>query len=171
MPSTHQYAIGVDLSYTATGIAWPNSIDTFVTHQMNGDHIDRAKIIAGHVCAHARDAAMIVIEDGVNRSHAAFNSGILHGIVRRELNNVIGAQQRIVMVPPATLKKYATGKGNADKLAMVMAAYKRLGYDGSDHNEADALWLRAIGQELLDDPLCDMPVLQRSALDKLEVSL
>ncbi len=171
MPSTHQYAIGVDLSYTATGIAWGDTVDIFTTTPDLGDDIVRANTIAGHVCAHARDARLIVIEDGVNRSHAAFRSGVLHGVVRSALHRIMHSQQMIVLVPPATLKKYATGKGNADKLAMVMAAYKRLGYDGSDHNEADALWLRAIGQELLDDPLCDMPVLQRSALDKLEVSL
>lgn len=38
------------------------------------------------------------------------------------------------------IKKYATGKGNAGKPAMIAAAQKKLGYQGENDNEADALW-------------------------------
>lgn len=40
-----------------------------------------------------------------------------------------------------TIKKFATGNGNANKEMMVEAARIRLGYDGSSHDEADALWM------------------------------
>ncbi|MGO1073387.1 crossover junction endodeoxyribonuclease RuvC [Lysobacter sp. CA199] len=51
-------------------------------------------------------------------------------------------------VPVGTIKKFATGKGNADKAAMIEAA-KRLGHEPADDNEADALALLhwAITQE------------------------
>lgn len=51
-------------------------------------------------------------------------------------------------VPVGTIKKFATGKGNADKAAMIEAA-KRWGYQPEDDNEADALSLLhwAIAQE------------------------
>ena len=39
------------------------------------------------------------------------------------------------------IKKYATGKGNAGKPAMIQAAKDKLGYPGKNDNEADALWL------------------------------
>jgi Holliday junction resolvasome RuvABC endonuclease subunit len=39
------------------------------------------------------------------------------------------------------IKKFATGKGNAGKPAMIKAAQDKLGYPGKDDNEADALWL------------------------------
>lgn len=39
------------------------------------------------------------------------------------------------------IKKYATGKGNAGKPMMIKAAQEKLGYEGNDDNEADALWL------------------------------
>lgn len=39
------------------------------------------------------------------------------------------------------IKKHATGKGNAGKPVMVAAAKEKLGYKGSDDNEADALWI------------------------------
>ncbi|WP_363799826.1 hypothetical protein ABU614_06850 [Lysobacter firmicutimachus] len=43
-------------------------------------------------------------------------------------------------VPVGTIKKFATGKGNADKAAMVAAAEQR-GHHPKDDNEADALAL------------------------------
>lgn len=43
-------------------------------------------------------------------------------------------------VPVATIKKHTTGKGNADKQAM-MAAVRARGFAPNDHNEADAIAL------------------------------
>jgi len=43
-------------------------------------------------------------------------------------------------VPVATIKRHATGKGNADK-AQVLAAMRARGHAPSDDNEADALAL------------------------------
>lgn len=43
-------------------------------------------------------------------------------------------------VPVATIKRHATGKGNADKAAMLAAARAR-GFTPTDDNEADALAL------------------------------
>jgi len=41
-------------------------------------------------------------------------------------------------VPTSTLKKFATGSGRADKLAMIEAA-RRAGFNVASHDEADAL--------------------------------
>ena len=46
----------------------------------------------------------------------------------------------ICPVAVGTIKKFATGKGNADKAAMIQAA-RAGGYDVADDNEADALHL------------------------------
>jgi len=43
-------------------------------------------------------------------------------------------------IPVATIKRYVTGKGNADKEA-VIAAIRMRGFDPTDDNEADALAL------------------------------
>jgi hypothetical protein len=43
-----------------------------------------------------------------------------------------------------TIKKFATGKGNANKAMMIEAARTNLGYSGKDDNEADALWILAM---------------------------
>ena len=43
-------------------------------------------------------------------------------------------------VPVGTIKKFATGKGNASKEEMIEAVRAKLGYPGvADHNEADAI--------------------------------
>lgn len=43
----------------------------------------------------------------------------------------------VVDVTPTELKKFATGSGKADKSAMIAAA-RRLGYEGDNEHEADA---------------------------------
>jgi Holliday junction resolvasome RuvABC endonuclease subunit len=43
-------------------------------------------------------------------------------------------------IPPAAVKKVATGKGNANKEVVLKAARDRWGEVGDD-NEADALWI------------------------------
>jgi len=53
-------------------------------------------------------------------------------------------------VPVATIKKHATGKGNAGK-DLVIAAMQMLGYQPADDNEADALAILhwALAQEVV----------------------
>jgi Holliday junction resolvasome RuvABC endonuclease subunit len=52
-------------------------------------------------------------------------------------------------IPVATVKRVATGKGNADKDAMLAAARARWGNHITNDNEADALWiLEAARQEV-----------------------
>ena len=48
-----------------------------------------------------------------------------------------------------TIKKTATGNGNANKELMIAAAQGRLNYTGTDHNQADALWVMHLA---LQDP-------------------
>jgi len=48
-------------------------------------------------------------------------------------------------IPVGTIKKHATGKGNASKEMMIEAARTEFGYDGDSHDEADALWILDTG--------------------------
>lgn len=52
-----------------------------------------------------------------------------------------------VEVQPGDLKRFATGSAVADKPAMLKAARDRLGYEGEDEDEADALWVLAWAKE------------------------
>ncbi len=52
------------------------------------------------------------------------------------------AQVPYLGVPVGTIKKFATGKGNANKGLMIKAVREKFGHDRvTDHNEADALAL------------------------------
>lgn len=46
-----------------------------------------------------------------------------------------------VVVQPKVRAKLATGNGNGSKAMVLVETVKRLGYDGSSFDEADALWL------------------------------
>lgn len=71
---------------------------------------------------------------GVDAAHA-YGGFLSHLTAWCEANGV-----PYLGVPVATIKKFATGKGNADKNA-VIAAIKAKGLNPQDDNEADALAL------------------------------
>ena len=71
-----------------------------------------------------------------------------------------------VEVSPSSLKRYATGKGNAPKEAVLASAIRRLGYPGHLDDEADALWLLAMAQDHYGLPGAPaMPKSHRKALE------
>jgi Holliday junction resolvasome RuvABC endonuclease subunit len=75
------------------------------------------------------------------RRHVATDAAHAYGGFLSHLE-VFGETRQIPYegVPVGTIKKHATGKGNANKLLMI-AAMQGLGYNPVDDNEADALAL------------------------------
>jgi len=75
------------------------------------------------------------------RRHVATDAAHAYGGFLSHLE-VFGETRQIPYegVPVGTIKKHATGKGNANKLLMI-AAMEHLGYKPADDNEADALAL------------------------------
>jgi crossover junction endodeoxyribonuclease RuvC len=75
----------------------------------------------------------------------------------------------VAMVPPSTLKVYATGSGAADKDAMLKAARGMWpDVDIEDDNSADALLLAAMGARYLGHPCDDVPAERWASLDGAE---
>lgn len=156
--------LGLDLSITATGMCHPDGTTTTIsTNAKDGDR--RLVTIADRVLrAVMAGVALAVIEGPVVRSSAAVTIGMVHGAVRGLL---IRHGVPYVVVAPATLKAYATGRGNADKTAMAMAAYKRAGREFADDNQVDAAWLRWAALDWYGQPEFDLPKAQRDRLDKV----
>ena len=156
--------VGLDLSITAPGIAWCDGSVHTVRPDGHGDA--RLLSIVDEVAraVDGRSIDLVVIEDLPTHARAAGITGMVHGAVRAWL---LRHDVPYALVTPATLKRYATGRGNADKSTMAVAAYKRFGRELADDNSVDALWLRAAGMDHLGHPLAPMPAAQRAALDKV----
>lgn len=61
-------------------------------------------------------------------------------LLRAELAKLPQTMYEVHFVSPATIKKFVTGKGNADKLTVAVALSKRYNVDfGSDDNQWDAM--------------------------------
>lgn len=165
--------VGLDLSISATGIALRDgTVRTVGGKAALGDYrlllVEDALMDAlwGVVGEPAWDPVdLLVVEGPVARSATAYISGQLHGIMKRLcLRNKVP----FVVVPPATLKAYATGKGNADKTAMAVAALKRSGREFADDNQTDASWLRWAALDHYGYPEFAMPQVQRDRLKKVQ---
>ena len=93
-----------------------------------------------------------------------FDIGELGGCVRFLLHR-LGIP--VVDVPPATLKKYATGRGNAPKDEMIAAAIRRFGFAGCDNNEADAYLLWCLAHHAAGAPVVEVPKVNAEAVSRL----
>lgn len=157
--------IGLDLSMTATGVALPDGTTLTIKPKGTGD--GRLLYIRDQIGQAVRGTdALIVLEDMPARlmANAAKAVGFVHGAVRSLL---LEEGFQYAAVSPATLKAYATGKGNADKTAMAIAALKRAGLEFADDNCCDAWWLRATGLDHLGVPEIVLPQVQRDRLAKV----
>lgn len=160
--------VGLDLALTCTGwstldragaLQW-GTITPSRSLPMGGrlDHIRQraAELVAG--------ATLVAIEAPVVRTPAAVVLGQVHGVVVHRLWEL---EVAVLIVPPATLKMLATGKGNAPKPDVRGAARKRLGYADESDDEADACWLADLAARLLGWDRPPLPAGHLRALDKV----
>ncbi len=176
--------VGIDLSLSSTGLAFDGTTCTVAAPPDDrgrpGDTLAwrcvtlRSNISTAfrdHIAGAAAWPDLVVIEDlpsarlaGAGAAVAAL--GVAHGVVRSWL--WVGGV-KVVLVQPATLKKFATGKGNAPKDLVRDAARDRGGLPaGVTSDECDAWWLRQIGLHLVGDPgAVAVPKTHMSALDRL----
>lgn len=159
---TNVAVVGLDLSLTATGIAGPHETLVIVPGKRKG--LDRLRWIVSEVDRAVGLCPLVVVE-GPSYGSTTGNQherGGLWWMVREALDG-IGCQ--VAVAPPASVKKYSCGKGNAGKAEVMSAAWRRLGYEGHDDNVSDALWLRQIGLAHVGHPdAVAVPALHRNAL-------
>lgn len=161
--------VALDLSIRATGRCWPDgSLATLTTSagDTDDDRVDSIAYRIGDDLEALGLVDLVAIEAGVYRSQAAFVLGMLHRAVRTECR---ARGIPFLLVPPASVKTYATGKGNATKATIRVELYKRTGVDIADDNQADAWALRALVLDLLGFPVLELPKTHRRALVKLAV--
>lgn len=159
--------LALDLSPTATGVAYPDGTVTTWSPKLQGparlkwfrQQVDDLLLTAEHTID------VIVIEGyAFGRPNQATAIGELGGVVKLCLHDH-GATW--LPIPPSNVKQYATGKGNAKKSEVLTAAVRRLGYRGSDDNQSDALWLRAMTLDHYGAATVIVPETHRKALAKI----
>jgi crossover junction endodeoxyribonuclease RuvC len=139
MTATTAEFLALDLSLRSTG--WADGEKCGRIIPPNGyDGMRRIRWVRSAVLAMVQDADLVLIEGYAFSAHAshAHELGELGGVIRCAL---VDAGIRYVDVPPASLKLFATGKGNASKEQVLTEAVRRLGYSGHSGDESDALWL------------------------------
>lgn len=160
--------LGLDLSLTGTGVA--HTVEGAVCAHLiktNPKHRDgRLAQIQNEVRIYAEGAELALIEAPAAKSFTSVISGMVQGVVRLVLLDM-GIPYGTLM--PASLKKFATGKGTGDKVPMAIAALKRAGLEFPDDNQCDAFWLWVAANYQVGQPLYDLPALNRESLGKIKM--
>ena len=83
----------------------------------------------------------LAMESTVLASHSALAMGELSAAVRLAIYTFFpddDPRRFPLRIPPMTVKKYASGKGNTKKQEMLLQIYKRWGIEFNDDNAADS---------------------------------
>ncbi|MEO6628111.1 MAG: hypothetical protein ABIP03_06025 [Aquihabitans sp.] len=139
--------MGLDLSLSRTGVADTDGFTAVIKPspaKLRGG--ERLACLAGQLDPILILASpdLVVIEAHSNRSigiAGKLAKAEWHGVV---LERVYRTGAKVAMVPPSTLKLWATGNGSADKDQMIAFALAE-GWPGGTDDEADAWHLRTAG--------------------------
>ncbi len=141
--------VGIDQSLNASGvcvISDEGAVQTLLTvEHPTGGAIDVKLLSIRRAVISAISGASFAAMEGYSYDsvHRAFDLGEVAGTVKvAMLEHGVG----YVVVPPVTLKLYATGLSHASK-EDVIAAAKAEGVDPSNDNEADAFFLARVARD------------------------
>lgn len=182
--------VGIDLSLTATAMVAvnENGIPASVINNLGyglpkdvsvWQQVERTSIIADGVAAFLKqyDIKKSAIEgySFASSGLSLFQIGEMMGVVRykiAQLGKLVNTMP--VFIPPTALKKFATGRGNAEKSLMILAASKdpwNFEYANAsgnpDDNVIDAFWLAQM-MRYSDKSIRDkLPELSKEKLEPL----
>jgi crossover junction endodeoxyribonuclease RuvC len=154
-----QLVIGLDLSLTSTGIAVYNIIDDNIfTLAVSTSSKDIYMARYSKILKVIKDidhfllpVSLFFIEGyslgSFGKSSAMSNLIELGGIIKYDLAS---RGRSYISVPPTTLKKFITGKGNSKKEDIKLALYKKYGQEFKTSDEADAFSLAIMGIKYLN---------------------
>lgn len=147
--------IGIDPSLTATGVCLlqHGKAQLITINSFPGDDLARITEIA---------EAVGDLLFGTPKPIAACIEGLSHGshngkaAERASLHYFIRAKCRSYSIPvyvvaPASLKKFITGGGKAEKSTIVREVYKRWGIEANDDNQADAAGLAYVAAAIVGE--------------------
>lgn len=158
---------GLDLSITQTGVCH-TTVGAGCWHLIKPKDTKDLRLprIKSLVREYVRGSELVLIEMLPPNMKGAGITGMVQGVVRDML-----LEEGIPYgdLGPSALKKYATGRGNASKTEMALAAMKRAGHEFSNDNECDAWWLWVAANDHLGQPVFPLPKIQREQLENIEM--
>lgn len=157
--------VGIDMSLTSTGLArvtygagqWVTETHSRTSKGKLKDTITmrhaRIRGIASDVHEWASGAALAVIE-GPSFGSRGGSPVDRYGLWWRVVGRLVDAEIPVVVCPPQTRAKFASGRGNDDKAAVAVAVSKMWpDAEIANSDEADALALGSAGACLLGLPV------------------
>lgn len=158
--------LALDLSLTGTGVATASGVSTIKTKLKDEERIFYiAEQLINYIPG---DLSLVIVEGlayGTQTGKAMERAGLWWFLKLL----FYGQGMPVAVCPPTVLKRYACGKGNADKATVMLEVAKR--YDMfkiSNDNEADSVALYALAMDKLGTPLVEVPKTHRDALDKVQ---
>ncbi|SEG44533.1 hypothetical protein SAMN04489712_105256 [Thermomonospora echinospora] len=172
--------LGLDLSLTSTGLAYADDRGTIairaITTTKQGDTITdqhhRLSRILEEIWRpiHMGHQPDLVVLEGPSYGSKGAGTWDRGGLWWLVVSHFLTQRIPLAVVPPALLKKYATGKGggkDASKTAVASTAANRYGRVFASDDEADAYVLCAMGLDHLGHPPAPVPQTHRQALAKV----
>lgn len=162
--------IGLDLSLSSTGVANAAGRQIIIVKPGKRRGYERLRHITAEILWWCADADVVCVEGPSFQSRSSSEKGHheragLWWFVTAHLDE---AGIEVKVITPSSLKKYATGKGNASKDQVLLAAARRFEWFDGTNDQADALWLSAMGYDLAGQSVVEMPQTHRAALAPLQ---
>ena len=165
--------VGLDPSLTGLGLATPDTLTT-ISSKPTGDTVaaraERLVTMADKVARLIPESSLVVIEGPAYSRQLGAGHHLSAGLWWVLAVELTHRGHDVIEVPPTSLKKLATGKGNATKADLRVALLQRTGIDERDDNRVDAWWLRCAGLHLVGNPeALPLPQTNLVALAKLRL--
>ena len=162
--------VGLDLSLTSTGYATATRTARLRPKAVKDDaglpsRIARLRWVRRAILQElVADLPTLVVVEGPSHGSTGGHEHERGGLWWSVLDVVEDAGIAVMVATPTMIKKYATGKGNADKDLVLTQTVRRFPWFEGGNDESDALWACAMGHAHLGEPLVELPPANQDAL-------
>lgn len=159
---TGRPVIAIDPSLTSTGLAYPIDHDVLAVDIVAApsgvvgwerlDLISTTIRVAVRTVIALYGVEPIIVMEGysyASKHSQAHSTGELGGVIVTDLGRI---DHDVVRIAPKSIKKFATGRGNASKAAMVSAVAARTGWQFRTDDQADAVALWCFARAVVSEP-------------------
>ena len=135
--------MALDLSLNSTGVCFKkidSNYESFtIKSKKISDHMDKIihlkRKIFHFIKMKEPDIVFVEGQSYGSRGRSTLSIAQLHGVIMYFLKV---RKIKFVLIPPTTVKKFITGKGNSKKSLVMKSLYKKYRIDLDDEDEADA---------------------------------